>query len=152
MRSCIHRSYCGTMEVRDLIIRKIQESGPITFKDFMDMALYQPDCGYYTSPGHRIGKRGDFFTSPYISSAFGAMIARQIEELWQQWPKHFTIVEYGAGAGLLCHDILLYLKTNPGCYASVQYVIIEKSPLLRKLSQQHLKEKVIWIDEIGELG
>lgn len=140
------------MHVRDLIVQKIQESGPIPFKDYMEMALYQPSIGYYTSPEYRIGKRGDFFTSPYISSAFGAMIGRQIEEIWQQSPKNFTIVEYGAGAGLLCYDILQYLEKNTDCYSSIQYVIIEKSPILRKLSQSYLREKVIWVDEIKELG
>ena len=140
------------MHVRDLIIQKIQESGPITFRDYMDMALYQPSVGYYTSPEHRIGKRGDFFTSPYISSAFGAMIARQIEEIWQQSPKKFTIVEYGAGAGFLCHDILQYLEMNAECYSSIQYVIIEKSTVLRKLSQSYLHNKVIWVEEIKEIG
>lgn len=80
------------------------------------------------------------------------MVARQIEEMWWQIPENFMVVEYGAGSGLLCYDILQYLKTNKDCYRSIQYIIIEKSPVLRKLSQRCLQEKVIWIDDIGELG
>jgi SAM-dependent MidA family methyltransferase len=140
------------MKLEDLIIRKIKDFGPLPFRDYMEIALYEPGLGYYNSPQHKIGKRGDFYTSPYISSAFGAMVARQIEELWQDVPGNFTIVEYGAGVGLLCHDILQYLKTNKPLFKYLRYVIIEKSPVLRKLSRQYLDEKVIWIDDIKELG
>jgi len=41
------------------LIHKIQEEirqkGRITFARFMEMALYDPEEGYYTSPGERIG-------------------------------------------------------------------------------------------------
>jgi SAM-dependent MidA family methyltransferase len=118
----------------------------------MEMALYQPKLGYYTSAKNRIGKRGDFFTSPYISRAFGAMIGRQIEQIWQQMPGNFKIIEYGAGNGLLAYDILQYLKNNMDCYHSIQYVIIEKSPEPGKTSRQFTDKKLHWIKEIKELG
>ncbi len=140
------------MKLGDLIIRKIKDDGPLSFRDYMDMALYHPKMGYYTSLHHTIGKRGDFFTSPFISSAFGAMLAKQIEEFWKDIPGNFTIVEYGAGTGLLCHDILQYLKTNKPLLKYLRYVIIEKSPELRKLSQKCFNEKVIWVNDIKELG
>ncbi len=130
------------MKLEDLIICKIKDDGPLSFRDYMDMALYHPELGYYTSSHHTTGKRGDFFTSPFISRAFGAMLARQIEEFWKDMPGNFTIVEYGAGTGLLCHDILKYLKTNEPLFKYLRYVIIEKSPELKKLSQQYLNEKL----------
>ena len=140
------------MDLKNIIIQKIKAEGPISFRDFMDMALYYPDHGYYTSAKHIVGKRGDFFTSPYISSAFGAMVGRQIEEFSKQMNGPFTIVEFGAGTGLLCHDILEYLKLNPTFYHSLRYVIIEKSPVARRLLQKYLPEKVIWMDRPENLG
>ena len=140
------------MSLRELIISKIRKSGPISFRDYMDMALYAPGYGYYTSGEQRVGKRGDFFTSPYISSAFGAMVARQIEEIWETMPRGFTIVEYGAGSGLLCYDILEYLRKNRDCYQSIWYAIIEKSPSMKRVSRQYLPGKVSWVDDISELG
>ena len=140
------------MNVAGLIIERIKQNGAISFRDYMDMALYHEDFGYFTSSAHTIGKKGDFFTSPYISSAFGAMIGRQIEEFRKQISGNFTIVEYGAGIGLLCHDILEYLKSNQQGFKSIRYVIVEKSPVLRKISQKYLGSQVTWIDDIKKLG
>src|SRR5258708_5295481 len=140
------------MNVADLIIDRIRQNEAISFRDYMDMALYHGDFGYYTSSAHTIGKRGDFFTSPFISSAFGAMIGRQIEEFRKQIIGDFTIIEYGAGTGLLCYDILEYLKLNRESFKSIRYVIIEKSSVLRKISQKYLGRNVTWLDDISKLG
>src|SRR4030095_12657374 len=100
------------MNLTELIVERIQKTGSISFRDFMEMALYEPELGYFTSGEHTIGKKGDFFTSPYISPAFGAMVGRQLLEIREQLDNEFTIVEYGGGAGLLCHDIIQFLKKN----------------------------------------
>lgn len=140
------------MNLADLIIDRIRKEEAISFRDYMDMALYHDDLGYFTSLASSIGKRGDFFTSPFVSSAFGAMIGRQIEEFRKQISGDFTIIEYGAGTGLLCHDILEYLKLNQEGFRSIRYVIIEKSSVLRKISQKYLGSQVTWIDDILMLG
>jgi SAM-dependent MidA family methyltransferase len=116
----------------------------------MEMALYEDGLGYFTSGEHIIGKKGDFFTSPYISPAFGAMVAKQVIEFREQIEDNFTIVEYGAGGGLLCHDILLYLKSRG--ISNLRYVIIERSPYLRKLSQRFLPRDVVYLENIEMLG
>src|SRR5437868_3760940 len=101
------------MTLSEIIIKKIRENGPIPFRDFMEMALYYPELGYYTSPKDKIGTNGDYYTSSSLTPAFGAMIGRQIEEMWSMSGENkFTIVEYGAGTGSLCYDILQYLKQN----------------------------------------
>jgi SAM-dependent MidA family methyltransferase len=41
------------MALADLIIQKIRQEGPIPFRDFMEMALYYPELGYYTSSGEK---------------------------------------------------------------------------------------------------
>ena len=64
------------------IIQRIKSEGPITFKTFMEMALYEPELGYYTSQKTRIGRGGDFYTSSHLHPAFGMMIGKQIEEMW----------------------------------------------------------------------
>ena len=78
----------------------------------MEMALYEPELGYYTSQKTRIGRGGDFYTSSHLHPAFGMMIGKQIEEMWEIMgrPFDFQIVEMGSGAGHLCKDILEYYK------------------------------------------
>src|SRR4029078_12679983 len=42
----------------------IAREGPITFARFMDLALYDPDGGYYRAQAARPGRDGDFLTAP----------------------------------------------------------------------------------------
>ena len=70
------------MELSNIIIQRIRQKGPMSFHDFMEMVLYYPELGYYTSNGDKIGPAGDFYTSCELSPVFGAMIAKQMEEIW----------------------------------------------------------------------
>src|SRR4030066_1993045 len=114
------------------VIEKIKKEGPITFETFMEMALYEPGIGYYASERTEIGKAGDFYTSPHLHSAFGAMIGKQIEEMGEimQRPMDFNILEIGAGAGYLCKDILDYLAARSSL--SHKYIIVEPNPFTKE--------------------
>jgi SAM-dependent MidA family methyltransferase len=137
----------------ETIISRIHEKGAISFHDFMEMALYYPEEGYYTSAKDKIGTKGDFYTSANLTPAFGAMVGRQLEEMWRSLGEEaFTIVEYGAGTGLLSLDILDYLRSNEKLYEALRYCIIEKSPAMRGRERKHLPEKVSWHDRIAEIG
>jgi SAM-dependent MidA family methyltransferase len=141
------------MAITEIIINKIKKEGPISFHDFMEIALYYPSFGYYDATENRIGERGDYYTSPVLSPLFGSMIGRQLEEMWNVLDKKsFTIVEYGAGTGALCHDVLRYLKNNEALYADLRYCIIEKSETMRKLEKSNLTEKVSWYGSINEIS
>jgi SAM-dependent MidA family methyltransferase len=141
------------MALYDIVIQKIQAEGPIPFHDYMEMCLYHPSLGYYTSAHDKIGVNGDYYTSSSLTQAFGAMIATQIERMWRELGQGpFTIVEYGAGTGSLCHDILDHLRNNSSLYAGLDYCIIEKSPVMREKEITHLKEKVRWLDSISEIA
>jgi len=124
----------------------------------MEMALYYPGEGYYASSGERVGASGDFYTSPYLTALFGEMIAGQLEEMWVALGHGpFTVVEYGAGTGLLCRDILKRLSFNSLMFGGMQYVIIEKSPSMRArerelLAAEGLLDKVHWESSIDTLG
>ena len=138
------------------IIDKIKKVGPITFKTFMEMALYEPELGYYTSQKIRIGRSGDFYTSSHLHPIFGMMIGKQMEEMWEMMgrPSAFQIVEMGSGAGYLCKDILDYLK-NRELFNSLSYTIVELNPAM-KTSQQNLltdfSDKISWGSSIRELN
>ncbi|HEY9177253.1 MAG TPA: SAM-dependent methyltransferase, partial [Flavipsychrobacter sp.] len=137
------------MELSEVIIAKIKNEGPIPFNDFMEMSLYYPGMGYYASAQESIGTNGDFYTSPCLSPVFGAMVSKQIEEMWTLMGKtDFTIVEFGAGKGSLCAHIMQYIEyTNPQLYEKLNYAIIEKSPAMRQHEQESIsRDKVCWYD------
>src|SRR5690606_5865809 len=88
-----------------------------------------------------------------ISSMYGQMLGKQLEEMWNILGKGaFTIVEYGAGTGALAKDILEFLKNNQELYKDLQYNIIEKSESLRKVQQHLPADKVTWISDIREVS
>lgn len=142
------------MELSDVIIDKIKNEGPIPFNDFMEMSLYYPGMGYYASTGESIGTNGDFYTSPCLSPVFGAMVSKQIEEMWMLMGKtEFTVVEFGAGKGSLCGHIMQYIEhTNPQLYEKLNYAIVEKSPAMRLHEQKSIcRDKVCWYDSIQDM-
>jgi len=116
----------------------------ITFAEFMDMALYHPEHGYYSSDAVKIGfQGGDFFTSPNLSADFGELLAEQFLQMWEILgrPITFSLVEMGAGQGLLALHILKYYQVQyPDFFTALEYVIIEKSPTLRQQQQKRLQD------------
>lgn len=137
----------------DCIAGWIRQQGPISFHEFMECCLYDSEMGYYTSRGNAIGAQGDFYTSPTLTPVFGALLGKQIAEMWEQMGcPFFTIVEYGAGTGHLCRSILNYLKANSKMYSDMRYCIIEKSPLMREEERKQLPDKVEWYNSISEIA
>lgn len=139
------------MSLSEIIIDTIKKDGPISFHDYMEMALYHPLYGYYTTNYNCIGKSGDYFTSSYVSNIFGALLASQLEEMWNLLgSKEFTILEYGAGEGFLCRDILAQFQTGK-LLNSLQYCIIEKSETMRKKERVLLRDRVNWLQGVDEI-
>lgn len=139
----------GTSDLKEDIVNLIAKKGKITFADYMDLSLYHPEYGYYTSEKEKIGKRGDYYTSSDVHPVFGELIARQMEQMWEILGKgEFTIVEMGAGKGWLCYDILTSIKDrSPEFFEKIDYKIVEISKnLVAKQSNilEGLKDKVSW--------
>jgi SAM-dependent MidA family methyltransferase len=83
----------------ELLAEEIRREGPISFRRFMDVALYHPAHGYYRQPRDPFGKRGDYYTAEQIQPVFGILIAARIAQLRRRMgdPADFTVVELGAG-------------------------------------------------------
>ena len=148
-----------SLSLSEIVQNRIREEGPISFHDFMEMALYYPELGYYTSTNVKFGEHGDYFTAPFFTNVYGNLIARQLEEMWYlSGRKEFSIVEYGAGLGSLCSDILQSLQYNKPLYKKLKYYIIEKSDVLREGQRKFFKtstgigEKISWINDIEEIS
>jgi SAM-dependent MidA family methyltransferase len=129
--------------ITDRILNSPQKS--ITFADYLNLVLYHPQQGYYTSGAVDIGKTGDFFTSVSLGADLGELLAEQFIEMWQNLdsPSRFTLLEMGAGLGLLAGDILNYLQMkNPDFFACLEYIIVEKSPALIDRQKEKLSNFV----------
>ncbi|MDE0434368.1 MAG: SAM-dependent methyltransferase [Bryobacterales bacterium] len=84
-----------------LIHEEIRAHGPISFRRFMDLALYHPVHGYYTRGEDHFGREGDFYTNSQLQPVFGRLISQQIVRWREEMgsPEDFTVVELGAGRG-----------------------------------------------------
>jgi SAM-dependent MidA family methyltransferase len=116
------------MGVKEKLLDRIRASGPITFAEFMDVALYDSEAGFYARPP--VGEAGHFVTSPHVSPAFGALLARQVGQAWDLLgkPSEMTVLEVGAGDGTLARQILEGVAVVPELAAAVRYLAVERSP------------------------
>ena len=117
------------MTVESEIRRRLAKQGRVTFAEFMELALYWPEGGYYAGASNRIGSQGDFYTSPMVHPAFGGLISVQLFQMWQLLgePPLFTVVEYGCGNGQLGRDILTSSQRLSDSFQSaLNYVGVER--------------------------
>jgi SAM-dependent MidA family methyltransferase len=127
---------------------RIEREGPITFRDWMQAALYDEREGYYCRPGSpRQGRAGDYRTAPESSPLFAATFAWYFSKLFAELffelgsPPTWTIVEAGAGGGEFAHGILHSLRAHyPEVFSATSYVIDEVSPATRNRAAERLSE------------
>lgn len=147
------------------IVSEITASGPIPFARFMELALYHPQFGYYMrspeSGTERIGWSGDFYTSSDVHPILGQALGKQAEQIDSilEYPDPFTVVEMGAGKGLLARDFLRAVAGRNGTLGRrLRYVLIERSPGMRALQQQQLQPwlhqsgLVTWLEDLNSLA
>lgn len=119
--------------------RAIDESGgAIDFSEFMERALYEPGLGYYVAGHRKFGSGGDFVTAPEMGELFGQCLARQCGEVLASLGAG-DILEFGAGTGVLCAQILESLQREGSL--PEHYYILELSAELRQRQRQTLMER-----------
>ncbi|MCK5918709.1 MAG: SAM-dependent methyltransferase [Cocleimonas sp.] len=136
-------------KIRDAIH---ENNGAISFRRYMEMALYQQGLGYYVAGARKIGKSGDFMTAPESSPLFSQCLASQCQQVLAQL-KEGDILELGAGSGLMAAHILLELEKQSSL--PVHYYILDVSPELKQRQQEtieklapHLLVRVSWLDKL----
>jgi SAM-dependent MidA family methyltransferase len=108
--------------------------------EFIKMALYDNEHGYYTKAKPKIGRNGDFYTSVSVSPVFGEVLAKWIIKRFQEDSCSPNVCELGAGTGLLAISIIERLKNLNQIPDDFQYIIVEGSPFHRSLIEEKTKE------------
>ncbi|HEX9626276.1 MAG TPA: SAM-dependent methyltransferase [Acidiferrobacterales bacterium] len=130
--------------------------GAIPFARFMELALYAPALGYYTSDRRKFGAGGDFVTAPELGAGLAHCLARQIRELFAQLGDG-ELLEVGAGNGRLAIDLLRVLAALD-CLPR-RYRILELSGALRARQEASIRAqlpdlhaRIEWIERLPEPG
>ncbi|HEY9268722.1 MAG TPA: SAM-dependent methyltransferase [Methylotenera sp.] len=144
-----------SQQLAALIQNRISQSqGWISFADFMQRALYEPQLGYYSGGAKKFGHGGDFVTAPEISPLFAQTLANQTAQVLAD--TQGGILELGAGTGKLALDLLLALQDMN--QLPEQYCIMEVSAHLRRIQQEKLHkslpaellQRVVWLDHLPQ--
>ena len=143
------------------LVARIERDGPISFAAFMEAALYDPEFGYYMTAGPRIGREGDYYTSLDVHPIFAELVGRQIAQAAEEIVPsgEFTIVEMGAGKGLLAQHLLnAYRRDKPDFLARLRYLLVERSPAMVETQKQRLREltgagvRIAWIPDLDAVS
>jgi len=131
-------------ELHEQICREINrsEQGAIPFARFMELALYHPQWGYYSSDRTKVGKEGDFFTSASVHPVFAETLADAIVKRWrEQEILSPALAEIGGGTGTLVRNVVKRIEqTAPDLYRELKLILIEASPYHRRLQVEALQD------------
>lgn len=138
------------MSLLETLSIALHEKKALSFAEFMHLALYAPGEGYYSSGLVKLGRAGDFITSPELSPLFGYTLANQCQQVLSTMTKPI-LLEFGAGSGRLCIDVLTQLE-RAGSLPQA-YWILEVSASLKKrqfdaIQEEipHLSQRITWLD------
>ena len=135
------------------IVDRINAEGPISFKSYMSMCLYDENHGYYRSPD-RLGREGDFFTAAHLGTIIGRVLGHRLIDVAP--PEGLlNVVEMGAGQGLIAMDLLEYVARNHAeQYKRLRYHFVEQNPAMREQNRSRLKDhldRVLFHETLNEL-
>ena len=136
------------------IINILKEKKSIPLDQFINIALYEKQFGYYMN-NNPLGKKGDFVTSPFISNLFGEMIAIWCVSFWEHLgkPKKILVVELGPGDGSLCKTLIKTFKNFDNFYKSLEINLLEISDKLKIIQKNEINDnKIKWIKTISEIN
>lgn len=102
----------------------IRDAGPITFRDFMAAALYDPEHGFYAK-GSSVGSVDGAYLTSVMYPGFGFALSRAILRAEESIGEPLRVVEFGGGTGMLAETVQAWLPS------SRSYTIVEPSPGLR---------------------
>lgn len=88
------------------VIHNLLRDSDLSFRDFVELALYHPGLGYYSQSVSPVGKAADFVTSPLISPVFGYSLTRLVGEFMSLDTDGLcSIVDIGCGDGSLINTL-----------------------------------------------
>ncbi len=123
-------------QLGDRIRSRIVREGPLSYRDWMEACLYDPDGGYYMRAGRKTGPDADadFATSPTLHPFMGTAVAKEAADVWRRLgkPDKLRIAEFGGGEGDLARAALQYLRDHEPDL-DVAWTHIEVSPAHREM-------------------
>ena len=122
----------------------------MSWRDWMEAALYDPDRGYYTAGIRTVGRRGDFSTTATLGTSLAGAIAGWVREEWQRAGQKLPLIEIGPGDGSLMAGVWRALGWTERWRLRTH--LVERSPVLRGVQQERLRRarsRMVWHDSVA---
>ncbi len=135
-------------KIKEIIISSKHQQ--ISYAEYMSVALYDKESGYYMKVGDKVGRQGDFITTSNIGNIYGQLIARWYYKQVSKGVIPANVCEIGAGSGRFAQSFLeewSMLTTDP-----ITYYILEASPFHQELIQKGINNgEIKIIDSLSKL-
>lgn len=117
----------------------------ITFRDYMNLALYHPDFGYYRTGKARVGREGDFYTSAYVGDIMGEQLADWIGRLAAElYPgdSPVDVIDWGGGTGRLAGQMLEAWRQAGEAGDRFRVTVVDGNPSHLERAKEALAEPI----------
>ncbi len=103
----------------------------ISMEEFMEIALYDENNGYYSANIPGIGARGDFSTSATLSDLLARRLIAQWKQACRECGRSLPFIEIGGGNG----DLAMAIARNLNLWQRLcaRYYMVDRSLALRNL-------------------
>ena len=122
-----------------------QLGGVTSFRRYMDLALNDPNDGFYGSGRARVSRDGDFVTSPSLGSDFAGLLASQVVRWLAELPADLptlSLIEIGPGEGDLLADLVdAIADQSPQMLHRLELVLVEANPGMKQRQQERLQHQ-----------
>ena len=122
-----------------------QLGGVTSFRRYMDLALNDPNDGFYGSGRARVSRDGDFVTSPALGSDFAGLLASQVVRWLAELPADLptlSLIEIGPGEGDLLADLVdAIADQSPQMLHRLELVLVEANPGMKQRQQERLQHQ-----------
>ncbi len=126
-----------------LIGRMLAREEPISFYQYMDWALNDPEHGFYSSGRLKIGMDGDFCTSPSLTNDFANLLAIQVVDWFLDLEKAglntevLSLIEIGPGEGTLSRDLMNSIsQISPRLVSKIEFILVEPNAGMKRRQQK----------------
>ena len=125
--------------------------GAVPFDEFMELALYHPEHGYYSSEELRYGRGGDYLTAPTASEWYSRVFARVLSSTARAVGP-LRLVDVASGDGSFIAGVFEFLGTRAD-EVLAEVVSVERSETARSGQTDRLAEAPVpvrWIKNASE--
>jgi SAM-dependent MidA family methyltransferase len=120
--------------IKSIILKNDRKA--ISYDEFINLALYYPDKGYYQLELSPFGKDGDFYTSSFVHHVFAEVMANYFITISKEQKIPLQILELGSGNGRFAKQLLTYFHQHG--VNDIVYYFVEQNNRRRMASQEEL--------------